>query len=293
MRVRVAGLVEPMVDLRDVDADDVGRALGLAGSRERHSRRWLWVRGPDVASLAGSRALRGVWLYGGLPRPSVTVHGSAVDVAGALVQPLLVRVLSSVDGVSVWTVRAVAVGDDGRERAGDAVESEAVGVGGGVVRVGGLAVGQRYVVRGRVWHGGRESVSLWSCGVSVMTSGLWLPPAMRLPAVDLGVDLGALRWGEPVAIDTDGGPRLPSVAALDDDRLLVAWVRVGAGTNNIRAVRRSDGSLGPSSTVGSATIPGGSRSVVWHPCARIGVWWWIGSGTSVWCAVGHVLLGWQ
>ena len=74
--VRVAGRVGPMVDLRDVDADDVGRALGLAGSQSRHSRRWLWVRGPDMASLAGSRALRGVWLYGGLPRPSVTVSGS-------------------------------------------------------------------------------------------------------------------------------------------------------------------------------------------------------------------------
>ena len=122
-RVRVAGCAGPMVDLRDVDADDVGRALGLAGSQSRHSERWLWVRGPEVVSLAGTRALRGVWLSGGLPRPSVTVRGSSVDAAGGLVPPLVVRVSSSVDRVSVWTVRAVAVGDDGRERDGeDSVE---------------------------------------------------------------------------------------------------------------------------------------------------------------------------
>ena len=30
--------------------------------------------------------------------------------------------------------------------------------------------------------------------------------AMRLPALDLGVDLGALSWGEPVTIDTAGNP---------------------------------------------------------------------------------------
>ena len=198
------GALGPMVDLRDVDADEVGRALGLAGSQSRHSRRWLWVRGPDVASLAGLRAVRGVWLYGGLPRPSVSVCGSSVDAAGGLVQPLVVRVSSSVDRVSVWTVRVVAVGDDGRERDGDVVECEGLGMCGGVVRVGGLDVGQRYVVRGRVWSGGRESVSLWSCGVSVVTSGVWLPPAMRLPALDLGVDVGALSWGEPVTIDTAG-----------------------------------------------------------------------------------------
>ena len=66
-----------------------------------------------MASLAGLRALHGVWLYGGLPRPSVTVCGSSVDAAGGLVPPLVVRVSSSVDGVSVWSVRVVAVGDDG------------------------------------------------------------------------------------------------------------------------------------------------------------------------------------
>ena len=122
--VRVAGGVGPMVDLRDEDADDVGRALGLAGSQTRHSRRWLWVRGPEVVSVAGSRAVRGVWLFGGLPRPSVTVRGSGVDADGGLVQPLVVRVSSSVDRVSVWTVQAVAVGDDGGERAGLGVECE-------------------------------------------------------------------------------------------------------------------------------------------------------------------------
>ena len=151
--------------------------------------------------------------------------GLVVDADGGLVPPLVVRVSSSVDGVSVWSVRVVAVGDDGAERDGSAVECEGLVGCGGVVRVGGLEGGQRYVVRGRVWGGGRESVSLWSCGVTVATSGVWLPPAMRLPALDVGVDLAALSWGEPVTIDTAGWPRLPSVAALDDDRLVVAWLR--------------------------------------------------------------------
>ena len=38
VRVCVAGCTGTMVDLRDVDADEVGRALGLAGSQSRHSR---------------------------------------------------------------------------------------------------------------------------------------------------------------------------------------------------------------------------------------------------------------
>ena len=59
VQVRVAGLDGPMVDLRDLDADDVGRTLGRAGSRSAHSGRWLWMRGPVVASAAGLRALRG------------------------------------------------------------------------------------------------------------------------------------------------------------------------------------------------------------------------------------------
>ena len=82
-----------------------------------------------------------------------------------------------------------------------------------------------------------------------------LPLAMRLPALEVGVDLGALRWGEPVTLDTDGRPRLPSVAALDDDRLVVAWLRFGPETNHMRAVRRSDGSLGPIVDTGSQTFP--------------------------------------
>ena len=48
----------PMVDQRDVDADEalgarcdwLSLSLGAAG-------RWLWVRAPDVASLAGLRAV--------------------------------------------------------------------------------------------------------------------------------------------------------------------------------------------------------------------------------------------
>ena len=134
---------------------------------------------------------------------------------------------------------------------------------GGVVRVGGLDGGQRYVVRGRVWGGGRESVSLWSCGVSVVTSSVWLPPAMRLPAVDLGFDVGALRWGEPVAIDTESNPMQPSLAALDDDRLVVAWLRAGPKTNHLRAVRQSDGSLGP------IVDTGFSNSLSWFQERRV------------------------
>ena len=184
--------------------------------------------------LAGCRGRACLWV------------GLAWMLMAGLVQPLVVRVSSSVDGVSVWTVRAVAVGDDGAERDGSVVECEGLGVCGGVVRVGGLDFGQRYVVRGRVWGGGRESVSLWSCGVSVMTSSVMrLPPAMRLPAMDLGVDLAALSWGEPVTIDWVGRPRLPSVAALDDDRLVVAWMRCESKTNHIRAVRRLGRSRGP------------------------------------------------
>ena len=106
--VRAGGHAEPMVDLWDMDADEVGRAVGLAGSRPQHSGRWLWVRGPDLARSAGSRAVRGVWLFSGLPRPSVTVCGSGGSHDGAVVVPLVVRVSSSVDGVSGWTVRAVA-----------------------------------------------------------------------------------------------------------------------------------------------------------------------------------------
>ena len=40
--------------------------------------------------------------------------------------------------------------------------------------------------------------------------------------VDVGVDVGALRWGEPVTNDTGTARWLPSVAALDNDRLFVA-----------------------------------------------------------------------
>ena len=79
----------------------------------------------------------------------------------------------------------------------------------------------------------------------VTSSVMWLPRAQRLPAVDVGVDVGALSWGEPVTIDTVDYPWLPSVAALDDDRLVVAWLRIDPETNHLRAVRRSDGSLGP------------------------------------------------
>ena len=164
------------------------------------------MRGPDVASLAGLRAVRGVWLYGGLPRPSVTVCGSGVDAAGGLVQPLVVRVSSSVDRVSVWTVRAVAVGDDGRER--DGMWWSARGLAGAEVWCAWAGWTGWAAVRGawaRVewWPGVCVAVELW--GVSVVTSSVvWLPPAMRLPAVDVGVDVGALSWGEPVTIDTAG-----------------------------------------------------------------------------------------
>ena len=295
VRVRVAGRVGTMVDLRNEDADDVGRALGLAGSQTRHSRRWLWVRGAEVVSVAGSRALRGVWLFGGLPRPSVTVRGSGVDADGGLVQPLVVRVSSSVDRMSVWTVQSVAVGDDGGERAGSGVECEGVIGIRGVVRVGGLESGWRYVVRGRVWSGGRESVSLWSCGVSVTTSSvMWLPRAQRLPAVDVGVDLGALSWGEPVTIDTAGDPCLPSVAALDDDRLVVAWLRYQFQDQSHASCAAVGRVAGPHRRHWvQQSITTGSRNGAWHPWARIGACCWSGSGTSGWCAVGHAWLVWQ
>ena len=175
----------------------LGARWGWRGRSRGTASDGCGCRGPEVVSLAGLRALRGVWLFGGLPRPSVSVRGSGVDGDGGLVQPLVVRVTSSVDVVSVWAVRAVLVGADGRERDGeDVVECEGLGGSGGVVRISGLDGGARYVVRGCVWSGGRESVSLWSCGVTVVTSSEgWLPRAMRLPAVNVGVDVGALVVG--------------------------------------------------------------------------------------------------
>ena len=84
------------------------------------------------------------------------------------------------------------------ERDDDAVECERAfrRVVVGWCKWAGLDGGKRYVVRGRVWRGGHESVSLWSCGVSVVTSGVgWLPRAQRLPALDVGMDVGELRVG--------------------------------------------------------------------------------------------------
>ena len=59
-------------------------------------------------------------------------------------------------------------------------------------------------------------------------SGVWERLRLwhsHLPALIVGVDVGALSWGEPVTIDTAGWPQLPSVLALDDDRVVVAWLR--------------------------------------------------------------------
>ena len=160
----------------------------------------------------------------------MTVRGSDEDSADGLKPPLAVHMSSSVDSVSVWTVRAVMLADDGSELAGSEVECEGLVGCSGVVHLSGLNGGQRYTVRGRVWRGGRESVSLWSCGVEVqMVTTSWLPRAQQLPAMDLNVDVGALQWSEPVAIDTEGWFWKPSVAALDDDRLLVAWPRGSSG----------------------------------------------------------------
>ena len=70
------------------------------------------------------------------------------------------------------------------------------------VQLVGVAVGRRYAVRVRVWRG--SAVSHWSVRVELAVIELTWKTAMRLPALDVGVDLAALSWGEPVTIDTAG-----------------------------------------------------------------------------------------
>ena len=88
---------------------------------------------------------------------------------------------------------------------------------------------------------------------------------------------------------------MPSVLALDDDRLLVAWLRYKLPRPRPITCELCGGRTGrwaPSSTLGSATMTAnGSRSGAWHPWARIGACWWSGSRTSEWCAAGHASSG--
>ena len=165
--VRVCGKDHPMVDLRRMKAVDIGRVLRGIGARRTHSERWVWVRGVDMESSAGQRAQTKGYLYGGLPRPSMTVSGSFEDSSGGVGQPLCVSVLSSVKDVSEYEVGVRRVSDDGSD-VGMIVLYSSRGGSGSVVLVDGLECGVRYALCCRVCGVGRRSVSLWSCREEVV-----------------------------------------------------------------------------------------------------------------------------
>ena len=204
----MSGAASP-VDLRAMSVDEVGVLVGGLGrlvSGGMAAPVSVRVSGAaQVAHWIGLRAA-GVEVVAGVPLPSVVVVGGGADgtcPADGWVEAATSMPDGEVTRTDVWLSDADGDGEDPVGREPGPADVIVHGDRTRRVQLVDVAAGRRYAVRVRVWRG--SAVSHWSGRVVAVIELPW-QTAMRLPAMDLGVDLAALSWGEPVTIDTAGNP---------------------------------------------------------------------------------------